>query len=164
MESHILDEKLFFPIRVTKFIWTSSRAAFTSLPKQSNKTNTWVLEKAQTSCSYQGAMEAVVFHLLIPFWLRSWLAQINAPPYILPWQLNSDKVLHLTTDQIKMFRTSVTRVPSLTQQSSTFFFLPFPKLMRMVRSPLTSSRSDLKWWVAVKEMIYLGGDELWIQN
>lgn len=150
MKPHILDEKLFFPIRDTKFIQTSSRAAFTSLPKESNKTNTWVSQKAQTSCSYQGTMEAVVFHLLIPLWLRSWLAQINTPPYILPWQLNSDKVLHLTSDQIKMFWAFVTRVLSLAQQSPIFFFLPLPKLMRVMRSSLTFSRSDLKWWVAVK--------------
>lgn len=58
---------------------------------------------AQTSCSYQGTRESVVFHLLIPFWLRGWLAKINCPPYILPWQLNSDKPPHLTSDQIKMF-------------------------------------------------------------
>lgn len=154
----------FFPIRVTKFIWTSSRAAFTSLPEQCNKTNTWVSERHRLLVLIRAQMEAVVFHLLIPFWLRGWLAQINSPPYILPWQPNSDKVLHLTSDQIKMFRTFTTRVLSLAQQSSTFFFPPLPNLMRTVRSSLTSSRSDLKWWVTVKEMIYLEGDALWIQN
>lgn len=149
MRPHILDVKLIFPIRDTKFIWTPSSAAFISPPKKSNKTNTCVLQKAQTSCSYQGTMEAVVFHLWILYWLRGWLAQINSPPYILPWQLNSDKVLQLKSDQIKMFRAFVTRVLSLARQSPTFFFLSPPELMRMMSSSLTSSRSGSKWWVAV---------------
>lgn len=147
---HILDVKLILPIRDTKFIWTSSSAPFISPPKKSNKTNTRVLQKAQTSCSYQGAKEAVVFHLWILYWLRGWLVQINSPPYVLPWQLNSDKVPQLKSNQIKMFRAFVTKVLSLAQQSPTFFFLsPTPKLMRMMRSSFTSSRSGLKWWVAV---------------
>lgn len=136
MKPHILDEKLFFPLRDTKCMWTSSRAAFTSFPKQSSKTNTLVLQKAQTSCPYQGTMEAVVFHLFILFWLRGWLAQINSPPYILPWQLSSDKVLHLTSDQIKMFWAFMTRVLPLAQQNPTFF-LPFPELYE----------NDEKFWL-----------------
>lgn len=42
--------------------------------------------------------------------------------------MNSDKVLHLTSDHNKVFWAFVTRVLPLAQQSPTSFFLPLPKL------------------------------------
>lgn len=113
------DVKLIFPLKDTKFIWISSSAAPLKKKKKS-------FEKGSLLVLIRVQWKQLFFCLWILYWLGSWLAQINSPPYILSWQLNSDKVLQLTSDQIRMFWASMTWVPSLAQQSPVFSSPPAP--------------------------------------